>query len=609
MTARLTLWFLMSLALGSALGLTCAPAAAQDLIVERAIFEERHGALTLAQAQQADFSVAGKIISRGYTRAALWVRLSVDSPPDAQRLRLRIVPAQLENVTLFSALLPGEGRQLIGRTTWIETRPGQNIYYLRIETSGPMLLQPRILSEVQAHQEDITRGVILGVVLACYAPLLVWLLILIVTRRQMLPIVFLLNLSVVVASFLGWLGYLPEIFGPAHWASSNTAIHFLGVANIFTGFLCVFLVLHRFGLMRWGKQLFALLGILYVSLFFLLFVLDRQLVLQCSTALGLIASAVGLPLTVLVFYRQKSSTWLIGAILIFGMALGLRWFLTVRGLVPPVESLTSLFFFRIFFAMGFASAILWLLDRERSSQLQALIMNEAMARQRAESETQRRENQERFMTMLMHELKTPLAIIQTAASSLGRHLVHDSSAATRVRNINRSVDDLNALVERCASADQIDQGSMPMRKQSLCLATLVADVLQTVGAARIKLLGSAQHTVFSDAQYVRLILLNLLSNALKYSPPDSPVELQVETTALKDTAGVTVRIRNAVGAAGIPDAVQVFTRYYRAEGARRHVGAGLGLWLARELARQLGSELQFQAGREQVCFSFSLESA
>jgi signal transduction histidine kinase len=70
-----------------------------------------------------------------------------------------------------------------------------------------------------------------------------------------------------------------------------------------------------------------------------------------------------------------------------------------------------------------------------------------------------------------------------------------------------------------------------------------------------------------------------------------------------------LRILNAVGAADTPDAAQVFTRYYRAAGARRQVGAGLGLWLGQSLARQLGTELPFHADHERVCFSFFLESA
>ena len=373
------------------------------------------------------------------------------------------------------------------------------------------------------------------------------------------------------------------------------------------GHLGVDMVVGR--LPRWGKQLFILLGALYAPLFFLFFVLDRQLVLQASTTLGLMASVLGLPLTVAVFYRQKPSTRLIGAIIFLAIALGLRWFLTVHTLVPAVDSLASLLFFRLFFAMGFVFSILLLIDREKQSQLQASITSEAVARLLAQSETQRRESQERFMTMLMHELKTPLAIIQLAASSLGRHLAPESGDATRIKNINRSVDDLNALVERCASADQIDQGAMQVHKQSLCLTTLAQDVLQTVGASRIQLVGAAAQRVFSDAHYVRLILLNLLSNALKYSPPDSLIEIRFDATAIKDQTGVTLRVTNAVGVAGMPDAGQVFARYYRAEGARCQEGAGLGLWLAQALARQLDSELQFEPGHEQVGFSFFLELA
>lgn len=597
MNARF-LWFLLSLALG----LACLPAAAQDLVTERAVFEDPQGTLTLPQAEGAEFLVTGKIISQGYTRAAVWVRLRVDAPAGVQRLALRVFPAQLEEVTLFSQPLPNDGLRLVGRTTWVDARPGLNSYYLRIKTSGPMLLAPRILTQEQAQEEDVTRGFVSGAVLACYVPILVWLLVLIATRRQLLHPVFLLNLSIVVVSFFTWTGYLHTVFSPA-------AIYLLGVINVFTGVLCVWLVFKRFGLPRWGQQLLVLLSVLYVPLFGLLFVVDRQLVLQSSTVLGLVASVVCLPLTVAVFFRQKSSTWLIGVILFVALALGFQWFLTVHTHLPPVDSLAKLFFFRIFFAMVFVAVTLLLIESEKQSQLQTSLMSEAVARQRAESETQRRETQERFMTMLMHELKTPLAIIQLAASSLGRRLAPDSGDATRVKNINRSVDDLNALVELCAAADQVDQGAMPIHKQSMCLVTLAADVLQTIDSGRINLQGPTQIMVFSDVHYVRLMLLNLLSNALKYSPPNTPVELQLDATTVQGVAGFTLRVINAVGAAGVPDAAQVFARYYRAEGARRQVGAGLGLWLAQALARQIGTELKFQHAREQIVFSFFLEVA
>lgn len=598
MTIRRTLWFLFSLALSW----VCLPVAAQDLITERAFFEDPQGTHTWLQLKDAAFSATGKIVSRGYTHGALWVRLKVNVPSDAQRVALRVFPAQLEEVRLFSVVLPDEGLPLRGRTTWVEALPGSHIYYLRIKTSGPMLLEPRILGEAQAQDEDVRRGFFAGAVLACFLPILGWLLALTVMRRQLLHPVFLFNLSIVAISFFAWAGYYPNIFSPA-------VIYYMGLVNVFTGFLCVWLVLCRFGVPRWSQHVSVVLGGLYAPLFFLFFVLDRQQVLEFSMALGLFASLFYLPLTVAVFYRQKSGAWPIGVILFLALALGLRWFMTVHTYLPSVDSLANLLFFRIFFAMGLVCATLLMIEREKQSQLQISRIKEAMTRQRAESETQRRETQERFMAMLIHELKTPLAIIQLAASSLGRRLAPDSGDATRIKNINRSVDDLNALVERCASADQIDQGAMHMDKESLYLASLVADVLQTVGASRVTVVGLAQHSVFSDAHYLRLILLNLLSNALKYSPPDSLVTIEFETAGAQGVAGLTLRVANAVGSAGVPDGGQVFHRYYRSEGARRQVGAGLGLWLAQALAQQLGTELQFRSDPTQVVFSLFLESA
>ena len=60
-----------------------APAAALDLITQRAIFEDLRADMTLEQAIRSGFSPTDKMISRGYTRSALWIRIKVDTPADA----------------------------------------------------------------------------------------------------------------------------------------------------------------------------------------------------------------------------------------------------------------------------------------------------------------------------------------------------------------------------------------------------------------------------------------------------------------------------------------------------------------------------------------------
>lgn len=587
----------------------CAPVAAQDLVERLAFFQDPDGTLTLEQVKAADFSDAGKIISLGYTRSTVWVKLTLvnsgeEKSAEAKTLAVRVFPAHLESMTLFSEASShetGEGLQLSGRTTWFTTKPDVHVLYLRVKTSGPMLLAPRVLSQVQAHDEDVSHGLLTGALFTCCLLVLSWLLFLIAKRQQALHVVLLINLSLVVTLFFAWTGYGPAFF-------THPVTSFLGLLNVLTGFMCWWLIFRQLSPTRWIARIFIVLASLYLPLMTAFFVADRQAVLMSSTFLALLASLVCLFLTVLVFKRQQRSTWWIGGGLLLAMGLSARWFLTLHGYLAPKDSLVNLLFFRIFFAMLFVSITLLLLNRERRHQRQALVLKSSLERQRLALETQRRQTQERFMTMLMHELKTPLSIIQLAATSLGRSLSPESGDARRIKHINRAVDDLNALVECCANADQIDQGAVLIKKESLCAASLIREAAAGLGFERVQVQAPAQFWVSADAHYLRLILLNLLSNALKYSPPLSPVVLELSASAAGE-AGCDLRIVNEVGSAGVPDAALLFSRYYRAEGARRQVGAGLGLWLTQSLARQMGAELRFHHTRNHVVFGLHLESA
>lgn len=613
MKARLTLWFFISIVLG----LACMHATAQDVVTERAIFEDRSGDMTFELVQLAQFSKADKVVSRGYTRASLWIRLTVEAPDDARPLVLRVAPATLDEVTLFSPNTSNAGpdasaylgRQLLDGSYLVDSKPGKNTYYLRITTTGSLLMSANILTIGQAQQEDIARGMVLGAVLACCIPIMIATIVLITLRRELLHVLFLLTFCASVAVFFAWFGYLRSFFGADSWVASTTTVNFLGIANVFMGFLLFRALLGRFGLPPWGRHLFTSFFVLYVPMFLLFFVLDRQSVLMWSSMLGMMASAVCLPLTVVVFYRHKPATWFIGAVILMALLLLLRSFFTLQGILAADALTMNLLAYTVFLLAGFFISIFVLIDRDKKSQLQTSILNETVARKLAESEKRRREIEERFMTMLMHELKTPLAIIQLAATSLGRHLAPGSADEARVKNINRSVDDLNVIIERCVLADQIEQGAVPIDRRLFTVQTLTDDLLQTAGASRIRLVGTQSAALVSDYQYVRLILQNLLSNALKYSPPDSVIEFGIHNTLVNNVAGVHFSVSNPVGATGMPDPAQVFKRYYRSESARGHVGAGLGLWLAQAVARQLGTEVHFRAAQGQAIFGFELESA
>jgi signal transduction histidine kinase len=254
--------------------------------------------------------------------------------------------------------------------------------------------------------------------------------------------------------------------------------------------------------------------------------------------------------------------------------------------------------------------VAWMLDHELRGQLQLALVNESLSKRLASEESQRRQTQARFMTMLMHEVKTPLSIIQLATASLARGIEHDSAEAQRIQNIDRAVDDLNGLVERCGQADRLAEGAeeVELRMQTFTLQTLIGDLLESLGAERIEVHAPGPTRLKSDYQYLRLVLLNLLSNALKYSAPGSIVLLKIAPAERDGVSGLQIHVENKVGPVGYPDPKKIFSRYYRAEGARSQMGAGLGLWLSQEVARQLGTEISLILASDSVAFTFWAET-
>lgn len=89
----------------------------------------------------------------------------------------------------------------------------------------------------------------------------------------------------------------------------------------------------------------------------------------------------------------------------------------------------------------------------------------------------------------------------------------------------------------------------------------------------------------TDRQMAQIVVANLVENALKYGPPDGRVRADLAVSARDGRRGVALRVANAVGPAGRPDAAHVFDKYHR--GPRHQSGSGLGLYLSHRLTTRL----------------------
>lgn len=284
-----------------------------------------------------------------------------------------------------------------------------------------------------------------------------------------------------------------------------------------------------------------------------------------------------------------------------------RSMLEVLGVIEGGEFLLRSPAWRGFFIPLAILGIQWQHDRSQSLRLVQQQIEKAVSEAQMKEQSKRMATQAQFLAMLMHEVKTPLSIIQFAVASMMRNKPPSSADTQRLDNIARAADDLNFIIDQCMEAEKVEQSDVPAKKTPVSLSSLISEMKQIPGYERVTLIGFDRIMVLTDFQYARIILSNLVTNALKYSLPESPVHLTIEPGHMGSNSGVNLRVSNTVGSAGRPDPLQVFTRYYRAEGAKKQMGAGLGLWLAHQLATKLGTELRCICQEEWVHFEFTLE--
>lgn len=212
-------------------------------------------------------------------------------------------------------------------------------------------------------------------------------------------------------------------------------------------------------------------------------------------------------------------------------------------------------------------------------------------------EIRRRSEQDRFLSMLSHELKTPLSVIQMTLSSL-------AAPAESKRRVLRAITDVVAVVDRSLQADRLQRNRVRVTTAPCQVATVVTDLVNDcVAPDRITVTMPTLPICQTDTQLLRVVLTNLIDNALKYAAPGSHIELTANTDTRLGHAGIRVDVSNLPGPAGMPDGKQVFKKYYRAAGAQGKSGSGLGLYIASGVARVLGGNLCYQPSTEMVTFS------
>jgi signal transduction histidine kinase len=218
------------------------------------------------------------------------------------------------------------------------------------------------------------------------------------------------------------------------------------------------------------------------------------------------------------------------------------------------------------------------------------------------------ESATRFSADASHQLKTPVAVLRAGLDHLAS--TADPAILPEVDGLRHQTRRLTALIEDLLLLAQADAGRLHLEAEQTDLAPLIAaslddlDVLVDNRDITVKADLTAPLHARADARRIRIILQNLIENAAKYTPDQGEIHVSSKVVGSR----ILLRLANSGALIPEPDREAVFERFRRGSAVGENIrGHGLGLNIARELARAHGGELAYEVTTDGLnCFELTL---
>ena len=604
------------------LALFALTAAADDWITQRAWLEDQGGKQTWAQVQNAPFQPYEGVLSKGFGDSAIWVKLKIEAPVNQQQaanLVLRLRPVYLDSVEMFDPAVPGGVAVRTGDVHHPAFQPLRGLdfmvplaagplprdIWLRVTSSSTRQIHAEVLPEKKLLEELSYQHLLFSLYVGVITIFSLWGISYWAFTKDRIVGLFGVKQTAALVYALCSLGYMrmgwPTDW-PAAWLDSLSSMFSMFAVSAAIYFHGVFL--QDYQPRRWA--LWAMRGLLCLLPINLLFfasghpmlALEINLISVLATpfvALGAAWTAKGWSTAP---SGQDLSTVLLPRFLVvgfYGVLVVILVWAALPGLGVVRGGEIGLYLVQ---AHGLASGLMVALLLQYRAHLMRKAQFEAqsqLARTRLQAEQDRlqRDEQGKLLTMLTHELKTPLATIFMRLDEDGK------SAQT----IKKSIREMNDVIDRCVQANKVQDHKLQVHKKSLDLMQILGDVVASSPAPeRIDVRSIQPIWLQTDPQLLFIVLNNLVENACKYSAKETRIHISYQDMG----DSMQLSICNVPGRAGWPSEGRVFEKYYRSPGAQGQAGTGLGLFLVRSLTLMLGGHIAYQPNVQQVCFVLTL---
>jgi signal transduction histidine kinase len=478
----------------------------------------------------------------------------------------------------------------------LDTFPGMHLYF-RVRTTNAINVHAELLP-AEAFTSDETRtnffhGLYFGVLLiavALYA-------ILGARLRDAVMAAYAGYVASQLLFHLGATGYLPMLLaGQSAWLmDALPRVGWLGAA--------AFIVLMWDRLLQLKlthpriHRLYMFTVVLNLALLF--FALQPSLVtnaillvVKSANYLNVLNFVIAMCLLVQAWRRDHRAEWMIYLIAFVIPALGaLVNTMTNQGFLP--WNAVTAHFYQIA-----ALVHVLVMSYGLALRLRQLQHDKAAAEQEIAIVTQRAQHQRHFVAMLSHEFGNPLAAIDRAAQMLQLNSPHmPPKDAQRLALIRGNAATLSGFVERFLMTEALDNGALSLSRTPCRIHQMLEDVIRQQPAtsrSRIHLQECSEGTFEVDSTLIGVAIGNLLTNALRYSPPDSSVDI---SATLGDT-GLSIRVADHGPGLDAEELDKLGAPYFRGAAALGKKGSGLGYHFTRRIVEAHGGTLTARSDRE-----------
>jgi signal transduction histidine kinase len=221
-------------------------------------------------------------------------------------------------------------------------------------------------------------------------------------------------------------------------------------------------------------------------------------------------------------------------------------------------------------------------------EIQKALLDEIEFRKRAERK------KDEFISIASHELKTPLTSVKGYMQLLGRSI--DKGDLEKVKDhltkAQIQLEKLNELIADLLDISKIESGKLKFNKKHFVMDVLLDNVVDIIRQSNpefnIIRTGKAEQEIYADEMRIEQVIINFLTNAIKYSPGTHEIQINVN---IKDDK-IYLGVRDFGIGIGPEQQKHVFDKFYRVEETSIHFqGLGIGLYISAEIVRRHGGQI------------------